>query len=109
MGDEPQGYTWLEPARQRIGAERMERMIRALGALDVNVHLLVMAIGFAKDQGYSDEYLATLRTDADDVVKAALDLQQVVVRTTDAWEAQRKKAEPGWAPEGDRADWGEPQ
>lgn len=87
-------YSWLPGVERSLGAQRMAELMTSLAMLHAQTDILVLGIGFARDQGYRDEYLDTIRQDASDVANAATTLRNAVHALADRWQAQRQEHTP---------------
>jgi hypothetical protein len=81
------------PGDVKVGRQRMEEWFQRCGDLQANFTFMMMSIGVARSAGYSDEYIAALKQDADDVVEAAALLQDFVREMANDWKAQREEVE----------------
>jgi hypothetical protein len=81
----------ISKQRERLGTERLEQLMVAMAHLHGHMTLLIMSLSTAPALEYADEYLDTLRDDADDVAGAAMELRKVVLSIADHWRAQREE------------------
>jgi len=79
----------LTRQQEALGERRFNEFIARHGMVDAMLIALVMSLSVAKSYEYSDEYLAGLMADADDVVFAAQELRDWVAQVAEDWRAQR--------------------
>lgn len=83
--------SYIDAQRLRLGEERLTRYTTGHAMVQAQLMFLGMAIGFAKDEGYSDAFLDVLIADARDVQKAAVELRKTVEEIAEHWRAQRQE------------------
>lgn len=86
--------TYINQQRMRLGEERLTRFTTAHAMVNAQLMFLTMAMGFARDQDWSDEFLDVLVHDARDVQKAAVELRKTVEEIAEHWRAQRQEHRP---------------
>lgn len=85
--------TYLDARRRALGERRAEEHMAKLAYLQGMLNFSLIGIGYAKDQGYSDEFLDAVQADADDIVEAAENYCAFIYELTEHWRAQRQEAE----------------
>lgn len=78
-----------QPEVNPLGLTRLQDFIDANGMLAGNQMALTLSMGFAASVGYSDEALAQIEKDCDDLVQSANDLAGLAWRIRGEWREQR--------------------
>lgn len=86
-----QGY--LTALGEQLGRERVERFVQGQATLQAMALFLVMAVTTAPRTGYSDEALAILISDAEDLRNAAGEWADGCVELAEVWRRQRASEE----------------
>lgn len=80
---------YLTDLGKQLGRKRMEQFMQGQANVQAMAMFLVMAVTTAPQAGYSDAALEVLRTDAEDLRRAASEWADSCIALAEAWRAQR--------------------
>jgi hypothetical protein len=80
----------FDPLREALGRERLEQFIEGHAKVQAMTLFLVMSTTTMPRTGYSDEAIDAMKTDADDVRKAADEWASFCETLADQWLQQRR-------------------